>query len=249
MFSSYPSFATPAFLFRVLVALLFSCDTAFAADLYVAPDGVNDTTAGRGQSLGNPYRTIDYAADRATPGATVHIRAGTYRETVTPAISGTANAPIIFKPYDNEVVTISGLNLITPGSNSAGTWELDTDSVYKIQLTSGYGSDSGFSLDRITGCQVFVDGEGMAQARWPNAPTPMGINRIHAATAVTGSYVATGTAGSLIYAGTYQHPGLDAFAADAWKNGLIVFAPGAQWYRRASPIDGNTPAGATSEVR
>ncbi|MBC8011801.1 MAG: Ig-like domain repeat protein, partial [Burkholderiales bacterium] len=29
----------------------------------------------------------------------------------------------------------------------------------------------------------------------------------------------------------------------------IVFAPGAQWYRRASPIDGNTPAGATSEVR
>ncbi len=231
-----------------LLAWFTACCTAIATDRFVATNGQNNTNPGRGLSVGSPYLTINFAADQAALGDTIYIRGGTYRETVSPTVSGTSNAPIIFKPYNNEEVILSGLNLITPGSGGAGTWAADSGSIYKIQLTSSYGSESNFSLDRITGCQVFVDGEAMSEARWPNSPTPMGIRRTEAATAISGAYTATGAPGSLIYDASYKHAGLDAFAADVWKDGIIVFAPGSQWYRRVSPITGNTPAAADSEV-
>ncbi len=232
-----------------LAVWLVAAGLATATDRFVATNGQNNTNPGRGLSVGSPYLTIDFAADQAAPGDTIYIRGGTYRETVSPTVSGTPNAPIIFKPYNNEAVTLTGLDLITPGSNGAGSWTADTGDIYKIQLTSSYGSESNFSLDRITGCQVFVNGEAMSEARWPNSPTPMGIRRTEAATALSGAYTATGTAGNLIYDALYRHAGLDTFAADIWKDGIIVFAPGSQWYRRVSPITGNTPAGANSEVR
>ena len=52
---------------------------AFAADYYVATTG-NDTT-GNG-SLGNPWRTIQYAIRNVTNGSTIHVAAGTYSENV-----------------------------------------------------------------------------------------------------------------------------------------------------------------------
>ncbi|MBC8009977.1 MAG: right-handed parallel beta-helix repeat-containing protein, partial [Burkholderiales bacterium] len=244
-----------------LLAILLAAAPAagLAADLFVATNGANNTNTninGTGQNRGSlafPYQTIDYAADRANPGDTIYIRAGIYRENVTPTRSGTVEAPIVFRPYNNEAVTISGLQLITPGVNSAGQWE-DEDGagpgqVYRIQLTANYGSDSGWSKERMTGCQVFVDGEPMSEARWPNTPTPMAIRRTEAAIALSGAYTATGAVGSLIYDALYRNAGLDAFAADVWQNGIIIFAPGSQWYRRVSTITGNTPAGADSEVR
>ena len=48
-------------------------------------------------SLGSPFRTIQQAANVAQPGDTVLVRAGTYRETVTPARSGTSGKPITYK--------------------------------------------------------------------------------------------------------------------------------------------------------
>src|SRR5688500_14022654 len=62
---------------------------------YVSTQG-DDTNAG---SLDHPFRTIRRAADFASPGDTVLIRGGTYRETVRPARSGTSSEPIVFKPY------------------------------------------------------------------------------------------------------------------------------------------------------
>jgi len=232
-----------------LVAWLAASCAANATDRFVAINGQNNTNVGRGLSVGSPYLTIDYAAEQSAPGDTIYIRGGTYRETVSPTVSGTTNAPIVFKPYNNENVILSGLNLITPGSGGAGSWAVDSGSIYKIQLTANFGSESGWAPDRITGCQVFVDGVAMSEARWPNSPTPMGIRRTEAATALSGSYTPVGVAGSLTYDALYRHAGLDTFAADVWTNGIIVYAPGAQWYRRVSPITGNTPNGANSEVR
>ncbi|MBC8011785.1 MAG: hypothetical protein H7067_16995, partial [Burkholderiales bacterium] len=165
MIPSCSPLAAPASAFRVLAALLFSSVTALAADLYVATNGVNDAATGRGQSLGNPYRTIDYAADRAAPGDTIYIRAGSYRETVTPGVSGTVNAPITFKPYNNESVILTGLDAVVPNTNGAGAWTVDSGDIYRIQLTSSYGTTTQ------AGQQVFVNGQLMVQARWPNSPT------------------------------------------------------------------------------
>ena len=140
-----------------LCALLHTAP-ARAAEWFVAPDGLD--APGRG-SIGAPYQTIDYAADRADPGDFITLRAGTYRETVTPARSGTAAHPITFRPHENEAVVLTGLDLVIPGANGAGTWQPDTGEAWKIQLNSAYGSDSGWEKDRLAGNQVWLDGRAM----------------------------------------------------------------------------------------
>src|SRR5258706_2067191 len=72
---------------------------------------VNGSNANPG-TLAQPFATIQQAANVAQAGDTVYIRGGTYRETVTPAHSGTAAAPIIFEPYNGESVTVSGADRI-----------------------------------------------------------------------------------------------------------------------------------------
>lgn len=63
---------------------------AAPADLYVASSGA-DANDG---SAAAPFRTIQRGADAATPGATVHVAPGTYRENVTTSVHGTESARI-----------------------------------------------------------------------------------------------------------------------------------------------------------
>jgi parallel beta-helix repeat protein len=58
------------------------------------------------------FLTIAGAASVAKPGWTVLIRAGTYRERLSPVVSGTQSQPLIFRRYSNEIATITG---ISPG--------------------------------------------------------------------------------------------------------------------------------------
>ena len=54
-------------------------------------------------------------------GDTCLIRGGTYRETVTPTNSGKSDAPITFEPYLNEVVVISGADIVSGFAQHRGT--------------------------------------------------------------------------------------------------------------------------------
>lgn len=62
------------------------------AEWTVDPQGSEAATG----SLEAPLRTIQRAAQQAQPGDRVVIRSGSYRETVRPARSGTADRPITF---------------------------------------------------------------------------------------------------------------------------------------------------------
>lgn len=115
---------------------------------YVATTG-NDSNDGR--SLSTPFKTIQKAASIMAAGDTCEIRGGTYRETVTPSNSGAASNKITFKNYNNEIVTVSGLDPVTG-------WTLDSGSIYKAPMSWNMGN----------GNQIFVDGEMMNMARWPN---------------------------------------------------------------------------------
>lgn len=87
-------------------------------------------------------------------GDTCLIRAGTYRETVVVPKSGTSTAPITFKAYGSEVVTINGANPINGWSSAGGN-------IYTA---------SAPSLHLNNGCtQVFQNGAMKPEARWPNA--------------------------------------------------------------------------------
>ncbi len=126
-----------------------------SASFYVAPDGADD---GPG-TLDAPFRTVQRCAEAAAAGERCLLRAGIYRETVTPANSGTAESPIVFEAYSGEAVTISGADPVEG-------WSLVEGEIYRAPVTlpvDGF-RDSGFVAN-----QVFVGGQMMIEARWPNA--------------------------------------------------------------------------------
>lgn len=136
-----------AFLFLV-IAVLFTCPT-FATDYYVATDG-NDSNAG---TIGTPFATIQKAAGSMSAGDTCYIRAGTYHEEVVIDANypdGNDTNPITFIAYSSETVTLDGTETIT------SSWTQHSGSIYKTTLSKDI-------------WQLFVDGEMMTPARWPNA--------------------------------------------------------------------------------
>ncbi|MBD2305542.1 right-handed parallel beta-helix repeat-containing protein [Chroococcidiopsis sp. FACHB-1243] len=126
-----------------------------AREYFVASKG-SDNHPG---TLERPFQTVQKCASVAQPGDSCLLRAGIYRETVRPANSGTSSTtPITFAAYNKEDVTISGANLVEG-------WQVFRGSIFRANAslpTSKY-NDTGFFAN-----QVFVNGEMMPEARWPN---------------------------------------------------------------------------------
>ena len=121
------------------------------ADYYVAQNG-DDSNSG---SINQPFATIQKAADVMAAGDTCHIRGGTYHQTVlSDNLNGRSDAPITFTRYGNENVTLDGSQPIS-GLGSNG-WTLHEGNIYKTILNTDI-------------WQLYVDGELMIAARWPNA--------------------------------------------------------------------------------
>jgi len=126
---------TLTFLLITAASLLFLISgagesTAAGNTYYVATTGSNSNSG----TQSSPFQTIQKCASIASAGDTCLIRAGTYRETITPANSGTASAPITFAPYNGESVTVSGADPVSGWSSYQG-------SIYKsqgIELISFY---------------------------------------------------------------------------------------------------------------
>jgi hypothetical protein len=149
------------FTFVLLVSVFFirASGDAHAATYYISPSG-NDSNRG---GISSPFRTIQQCANVASGGDTCMIRGGIYRETVRPANSGWAGAPITFKGYQGETVVVSGADRVTGWSGYNGA-------IYKASVP--------WNTE-----QVFVDGHMMIEARWPNT----GLDLFHPNLAVSGS--------------------------------------------------------------
>lgn len=114
---------------------------------------IHVSTTGRVGALGtqeDPFNSIQAAADVVTPGETVFIHEGVYRETVTIPTSGTADAPITFEG-------MPGCTIVNGADDLETEWIVEQGGVYK-------------SAGPVTATtQVFVNGKMMNIARWPNA--------------------------------------------------------------------------------
>jgi Right handed beta helix region len=109
---------------------------------FVAPNG-SDSNVG---SVDQPYLSIQHCATTVAPGWICAVRAGTYRETVTP------NSGVTIASYNGESVVVDG-------SDPVSGWTLYQGSIYKANVN--------LATDDTN--QIFVGNEMMTEARWPNS--------------------------------------------------------------------------------
>jgi len=147
--------------FWLCMALVFLSSLGlFAQNLYVGGANTSDNNPG---TATEPFATIQKAATVATAGDIINIRSGIYRETIIPINSGTPGNPIVFQPDGDAVVTISGADI------ADGSWVQHDGNIYKkaISMTNGYNANMTNNTTLMAN-QVFVNGEMMIEARWPN---------------------------------------------------------------------------------
>ncbi len=138
----------------VLCTSLLFIAPSWAEEFFVATNG-DDNIATNDGTIKHPWASLGFALTQVSAGDSINIRTGSYHERITKSsISGTAIKPIIIQSYNGEKVTFDGtvpINTIT--SNS---WAQHASDIYKLQLN-------------VPTWQLFVDGEMMMNARWPNA--------------------------------------------------------------------------------
>lgn len=183
---------------------------AAATTYYVAPNG-NDSSAGNSET--SPFKTINKCAQTVQPGDTCIIASGTYRETITPTLSGTSGLPITFR-------SAPGANVIVSGTEPISGWTQHAGNIYKADLSWSLGKEN----------QLFVkNGAAVAplwEARWPN------INEYTLPGLKAG--VATADAGSAtsIVDSDLTQP------TDFWKNALVWERGGNAYQGMTSKVTG-----------
>ncbi len=88
-----------------------SHSTSASTEFYVAPNG-NDAASG---SIDDPWATFEHAVDQLSPGGTLFVRQGTYRERLIPTVSGTQGDPVVIAAYPGETVVIDGTTIDEEG--------------------------------------------------------------------------------------------------------------------------------------
>jgi len=183
---------------------------------YVSNSGL-DSNPG---TLSHPFQSIQHAALVAQPGDTVLVLSGTYYETVTPARSGVPGKTINFEAYDGEAVTIDGANPITGWTHYSG-------SIYEASQPWDLGAGND---------QVFVNGQMMNEARWPNTTLDVSHPVLAHATGAT-STIANGPNASTA---TITDPHLTQ-PKGYWVGATIHIAPGQGWTAQTGTVTAYTP--------
>jgi hypothetical protein len=127
----------------VFVGGVFGSNLGTLSTAYASTTG-SDANPG---TLSQPFRTAQMCASTLAPGGTCYLRQGTYAETVTP------NSNTMIASYPNETATIDGSDPVP-----ASLWSKYQGSIYRAPLSLAAGDSN----------QVFVGGEAMTEARWPN---------------------------------------------------------------------------------
>ncbi|MFQ5808064.1 MAG: right-handed parallel beta-helix repeat-containing protein [Armatimonadota bacterium] len=197
---------------RLGIGFVLATSASWAAEYYVAPDG-SDGGPGTQQE---PLRTIQWAADMMRPGDTCYVREGTYRETVNVARSGEPGRPIRFVAYPGDLVTLSGTEPIE------AQWAVHKGSIYRASMRADFQ-------------QLFVDGNMMIEARWPNMRFEELFDRSKWATAGVGSRY-----------GKMVDPELAKTGVD-WTGALATLNVAHQFFTWTRPVTGHTRGSDTFE--
>lgn len=179
-------------------------DSTYYVDSAMSQDGDG--------SRDKPFRTISDAAAVLKPGDVCVIRAGTYRETIVPANSGTEAKPIIFLAQEGEKVVVSGCDLVHG-------WKQGHGNVYSADVTMERGHEN----------QVFADGAMMWEARYPNVGTTEAKGLLEFETAT-------------MHQGTTRNRIVDPNLPDIdWTGASVWMSSHKRWYCSTGRITGFGP--------
>jgi hypothetical protein len=157
-----------------------------------------------------PFKTIQFAANKAQAGDTVDVRGGVYHETVTVPNSGQSGKPIVFQPYNNESVTIDGADPITGWVKSSG-------SIYTANMPTNLGAGNN---------EVFVDNKAINEARWPNTS----LDLSHPTVATIGSVSGVSSKTATIHDSQLTQP------SGFWVGATIHLAAGQAWVWQSGTV-------------
>jgi hypothetical protein len=151
-------------LFLFLTVILALADSfAFAREFHVSVHGSNSND---GSAL-KPFRTINYAAQKALPGDMIIVHEGTYREWINPLRGGESDAKrIVYRAAAGERVEIKGSEVITG-------WKPEKGPVWKVTIADSFFGNYNPYRDSIYGDwfsnhgrihhtgEVFLNGKSM----------------------------------------------------------------------------------------
>jgi hypothetical protein len=197
-----------AIVFAAAISAAEAPSAAAAGNVYyVAQSGGSDSNPG---TLASPWATIQKAANTMVAGDTTYIETGTYRETVTPAHSGTNGNPITYAAYNGETVTVSGFDKVNT------TWTSYSGNIYKTTYALGLQDDN----------QVMMNGGWSDLARYPNDTdqNPFTFNG-DPIDATHSDYQ------------TIEDSNLPSGATDEYRNAVVLWRAGVQWEMLGAPVD------------
>ena len=142
---------------RTVTLLMVLLMALYARGTYYYVDGENGDDSNNGESVSSAFASIKICIGALiNPGDECHIRRGRYHhsEFQISGKRGSLSQPIIIRGYQEEIPIIDGTIPLKPIRNSA--WNRRKDGIYSAKI----------ELDIW---QLFVDGEMMTNARWPNA--------------------------------------------------------------------------------
>jgi len=203
-------------IFTVLLAWIFTqgiyAQNTNSNTYYVdAVHGRDGSTNYDGTAPERAFKTIQEAASLAPAGSTIYIRAGVYRETVTPANSG-----VKFIAYKGEKVVVSGCDLVTD-------WTLHAGNIYKAPMNwDMYNGDGNI---------IFFNNKLMREASWPNVAVEDFLKRDLNARfdAVSGTPVTSITDSDLG----------SKFPPNSLQGALLWFETGVRWTGFTGLVTGN----------
>lgn len=232
------------------------------ATLYVSPVGSDSNNGGENDPLltleGARDAIREMKSDGGLPegGVTVYLREGVYERNATFELkeedSGTAEAPIVYRSYPGETVRLTGGRELDResfeqvGDQSVLQRIVDEEArgkVLQVNLAAlgiadygqisrhGYWKANDVSL--VPPMELFVGGEGMTLARWPNEGTvQMGEILDPGPTVKDADLQQRG--GTFGY--TYDRPKYWAQADDIWLDGIFGYSW--EWsYNKVAAID------------
>ena len=138
----------------LLTALLLWGPETLAATYHVSTTG-SDSSAGSSTA---PWKTFKYATSKLSPGDTLIVNAGTYKEQLLIPTKGTASTPVAVKAAAGAKVIIDGVTNTLPATDNTGLIEMTGDYItvdgFEIQYSKWYGATSSGKNNNVKNCTI-----------------------------------------------------------------------------------------------